>query len=198
VTAALVAATLLVFALSNPAHPRYAVPLVVLSCGFVVLCLQRLVGDRRTLVAVAAAVVASTAVVLPAAASYRNQASPPLRALEIAEVAAAGRSGVVVVDRSLHAFVIYREAVGRSRAPTVFDHVIELGASPPPPAPRAVMVFDDGNDRLLRGGEARRTVSCDQRVLRMIAQGRFLDITVVEGAVIENRSGGPAPFVVLD
>ena len=197
VAAALAAASFLVFGLSNPAHPRYAVPLILLSCGFVVVGLRRLIGDRGALLTAAVAVVAGAAVVLPAAATYRSRPSPPLRAFDAAEAAAERRSGVMVVDRNLHAFVVYREAIGRSASPVVFDHVLELGASPPP-ASRAVMVFDEGNDQFLREGGNRQTFSCDRGVLRRMAQDRFLDVTVVDGAVIENRSGATGPFVILD
>jgi hypothetical protein len=149
-------------------------------------------------VAVAATVAAWAAVVLPSAATYRRQASPPLRALEHAEHAVASRSGVLIVDRTLHSFVVYRGAVGRSASPVVFDHVIELGASPPPPPSRTVFVFDDGWDALLVGAESRRVFTCSDRVLRSLGQDRFLDLTVAEGSRLANRSGSEGPFVILD
>jgi len=184
VIAALVAVVVLVFGLSNPAHPRYAVPIVILSCGFVVLGLGRLLNERWTLISVAAAVVGAVAVVLPVAAIYRHQPSPPLRALAEADRLADRRGGVVVIDRTLHSFVIYREAVRASAAPVVFDHLLDLWASPPAPASRTVMVYDDYHDDLIVSSESRRTFSCDSGLLRRLAQGRFLDVTVADGATL--------------
>ncbi len=198
IIAALISGMVLVFGLSNPGHPRYAVPLVVLSCGFVVLGLRRLFGERWVPAVVAAAVFGAAALVLPAAATYRHQASPPLQALEAADRSAAQRGGVVVADRTLHSFVVYRDAIGRSSAPTIFDHVLTLGVSPPPPASRTVFVFDADHDGLLLASESRRTYSCDSGLLRRLAQDRFLDVTVADGAALENRSGSDGPLKVLD
>jgi MFS family permease len=198
VVAGLASSVVLVFGLSNPAHPRYAVPLVVLSSGFVVLGLRRLLSERWTPAVVAAALAAAAAQVLPAAPGYRRQPSPPLAALDYADHSAVQRGGVVVSDRTLHSFVIYREAVGRSAAPAIFDHVLDLGASPPPPASRTVFVFDDGHAGLLVASERRRTFSCTEEVLRRLAQDRFLDVTVADGAELTNRSGSDGPFVILD
>ena len=80
----------------------------------------------------------------------------------------------------------------------VFDHVLGMGASPPPPPARTVLVFDRGHDELLAGGGDRQTFTCRNRLLRRLGQGRFLDVTVVEGAALENRSGSDGPFVILD
>lgn len=198
VVAALVSIVILVFGLSNPAHPRYAVPLVVLSCGFVVVGLGRLLNERWTLVSVAAAVIGAAAAVLPVAGTYRNQSSPPLRALAEADRLADQRRGVVVIDRSLHSFAVFREATGITSAPTLFDHVLEFGTSPPPPPSRTVLVFDGDHDALLVAGESRRTFSCAEGLLRRLSQGRFLDVTVADGAALENRSGSDGPFVILE
>ncbi len=189
IVAALVSTIILVFGLSNPAHPRYAVPLVVLSCGFVVIGLGRVMSERWTIVAVAAAVAGAAVLVLPVATSYRQQQSPAMQALEEADRLADQRGGVVVVDRTLHSFVVLREAVGRSSAPTIFDHVLEFGTNPPAPASRAVMVFDGDNDAILVASESRRVFSCAPGLLRRLSQDRFLDVTVVDGAALENRPG---------
>jgi hypothetical protein len=198
VTAALVAVVIVVFGLSNPAHPRYAVPIVILSCGFVVLGIGRLLNDRWALISVAAAVVGAAAVVLPVAATYRHQPSPPLRALAEADRLADRRGGVVVVDRTLHSFVVYREAVQASATPVVFDHLLDLGASPPAPASRTVMVYDDHHDDLLVSSESRRTFSCDSALLRRLAQGRFLEVTVADGATLDDRSDSAGSLVIID
>jgi hypothetical protein len=85
-----------------------------------------------------------------------------------------------------------------SAASAIFDHVIDLGASPPPPASRTVFVFDDGHAGLLVASEFRRTFTCTDEVLRRLAQDRFLDVTVADGAELTNRSGNDGPFVILD
>jgi hypothetical protein len=198
IVTALVASTVLVFGLSNPAHPRYAVPLVILSCGLVVIGLERLLGERRTLVSVAAAVAGAGAVVLPVATTCRQQESPPLRALAEADRLADQRGGVVVIDRTLHSFVVFREATGESSAPAIFDHVLEFGTTPPAPASRTVMVFDGDHAALLVDCEDRRIFACPPGLLRRISQDRFLDVTVADGAELENRSGSGGPFVILD
>ena len=198
VVAALGSLVILVFGLSNPAHPRYAVPLVILSCGFVVIALSRMLSDRWTLVLVTVAICAAAAMVLPTAAIYRQEASPPLRALAHADRLAAQREGVVVIDRSLHSFVLLREATEATSAPTIFDYVVGLGASPPAPASRTVMVFDDNHQSLLVASESRWTFTCSDELLRRLSQDRFLDVTVADGATLENRSGANGPFVILD
>ena len=198
IAVALASAVVVVFGLSNPAHPRYAVPLVLLSSGFVVVALARLLGERIAAVVVALAVAAAAVLVLPVAASYRRLTAPPLEALDLADRLAAGRRGVVVADRRLHAFVVYRETLGRQASPVVFDYLIELGTSPPPPPARSVMVFDDGHDELLVAGETRQTIRCTVPLLRSLSQGRFLDLTVVDGARLVNRSDSDGPFVILD
>lgn len=182
VAAALGAALVLVFVLSNPAHPRYAVPLVLLSSGFVVASIEHLAGRLGASLIVSAAVAAATALVLPAAATLRHEPSPPMAALDEADRLAADRGGVVVVDRTLHAFVVFRDAIGMTRTPVVFDHMLDLGAIPPPAAARTVTVFDDGHDGLVVSGERRITFSRRNPLLRRLGQDRFLDVTVIDGA----------------
>lgn len=195
--AALIAVFVIVFGFSNPAHPRYAVPLVILSSGFMVTGLRRFLADRWTLVAVAASVCAAAAVTLPVVDTYRRQPSPPLRALDQAVWLAAERGGVVIVDRTMHAFVRYRQAAGPMAAPVIFDHVLELGVAPPP-ASLAVMVFDGDHDELLISSESRQIYSCGQGLLRRLGQDRFLDVTVADGATLARRSGAAAPLVIID
>lgn len=182
VMAALITVVGIVFGFSNPAHPRYGVPIVILSSGFVVLALGRALGERSSIVAATTAVTAATVVVLPAAPVYRPLDSPPLRALALADQLASERDGTVVADRTLHSFVLYREAMGRSSAPVVFDHLLELGAELPGPPASTVMVFDADHDGLLVDFESRQTFSCNEALLRHLAQDRFLDVTVASGA----------------
>jgi hypothetical protein len=181
--AALVAALVVVFGLSNPAHPRYAVPIVVLSGGFVVGGLRRVAGEKGALVSVAAAVTVSAAVVLPVGGEIRNTPSPPIRALERAEHLARDRGATVVADRTLHAFVRYRQVTGHTAVPLLFDHVFSVGVEPPPPS-ETVMVVDSGRSGGSIAGERTEVFACETALLRRLGQGRFLEIRVVDGAVI--------------
>ncbi len=196
VITSLISVIVLVFGLSNPAHPRYAVPLVILSCGLVVFALSRILSERWTFLFVTIAIIAAAALVLPTAAIYRQEASPPLRALAHADRLASHREGVVVIDRSLHSFVLLREATEATSAPTIFDHVVELGASAPAPASRTVMVFDDDHHSLLVASESRWTFTCSDKLLRRLSQDRFLDVTVADNAALEDHSRAEGPFVV--
>ena len=183
---ALIALLVLVFGLSNPAHPRYAIPLVVLSGGLVVDGLRRLVGDRWTSATIAVAVVGAAVVVLPVAGELRTVPSPPVRALERADVLAEGRGAMVVVDRGLHAFVLHEQATGALTAEVVFDHVFELGGEPPPPE-ETVMVFDMGLDGNVIANSDVEDFICDSPLLRRLSQDRFLEIRVVDGAALSRR-----------
>ena len=179
--AALVATAILVFCLSNPAHPRYAVPLVALSGGFVVAGLGRLMNGRWVGLVIVVAVVASWATVVPVAREVRRLPSPPVRAVERAAELAAQRGRTVVADRRLHAFVILAEKTGRLSAPMVFDHVFLFGVEPPPPGD-TVMVFDIGHEGRVIHDAAVETFSCDRALLRRLSQDRFLEVRVVDGA----------------
>ncbi len=183
VIAALVVLLVLILGLSNPTLPRYAVPLVLLSSGFVVVGLRRLLGRTGALVAAGVAVCCSLAVVLPAAQVYRTVPSPPLGALERAAEHAASGQTVLIVDRRLHAFVRYREAVDPLARPVVFDHLLELGAAPPANAPMVVDGLDPGP---LAGPDETEVFSCENELLRRLGQDRFLDVTVARA-----RSAGP-------
>ena len=183
VIAALVVLLVLILGLSNPTLPRYAVPLVLLSSGFVVAGLRRLLGRTGALVAAGVAVCCSLAVVLPAAPVYRRVPSPPLGALERAAERAASNQTVLIVDRRLHAFVRYRAAVDPLAAPVVFDHLFELGVAPPANAP---MVVDGSDPGPLAGPDETEVFSCENELLRRLGQVRFLDVTVARV-----RSAGP-------
>lgn len=193
VLAPLVATAATVFLVSNPAHPRYAVPLVVLSGGLVLEGVRRLGGDRWAVAAAAVAVAVSAAVVVPVTARYRREPSPVVAALEYGAARAAARQGTLVVDRRLHAFVRLRQETVAGDPPVLFDHVLELGAVPPPPPGRAVAVLDRGREPLVAGAETVRTFSCREPLLRRLAQERYLDVTVADGAVLRSGAGGPTP-----
>lgn len=186
VLAALIALLVLVFGLSNPAHPRYAVPLVVLSGGLVVSGLRRLAGGRGTLAVIAVAVLGAAAVVIPASAEVRGAPSPPVRALQRADTLAAARGAILVVDRRLHAFVLHAQTTNSLTAEVIFDHVFELGGESPPPD-TTVMVFDMGLDGRVIVNEDVEDFRCEHEILRRLSQDRFLEIRVVDGAVLSRR-----------
>ncbi len=176
VLAALAGQAAVVFTLSNPAHPRYAAPLVILSAGLVVAGLRRVAGERASLAVVALAIGWSAVLVLPAACELRARPSPPVRALDRADRVAAELGGVVVVDRTLHAFVVLREATGGRLTPALFDHVLDLGGSPPPVP--AVVVRDTTGGPGASDAAPAELFACDHPLLRRLGQGRFLDVSV--------------------
>jgi len=184
VLAPLAATVATVFVLSNPAHPRYAVPLVVLSGGLVLEGIRRLGNDRWTLAAAAVAVAVSATVVVPVTAGYRREPSPVVAALEHGAARAADRDGTLVVDRRLHAFIRLRQETVDGHPPVLFDHVLELGAVPPPPPGRTVAVLDRGREALVVTADEVRLFHCTEPLLRILAQDRFLDVTVADGAVL--------------
>lgn len=185
VLAALTAMIIVVFGLSNPAHPRYAAPLVILSGGFVAAGLRRVLGVRGAIAGAGALVCWAVIVVLPSIEAYRGLPSPPIRALERASRLAAEREGVLVVDRTLHAFVGYREAVGLLEAPVLFDHMLKMGVSPQP-GTEAVLIFDGDNGRRRGATEGEEGFSCDDPLLRSLGQNRFLDLTVARSTGSES------------
>jgi len=186
VLTALTVLSVLVFGLSNPAHPRYAIPLVVLSGGLVVDGLRRLVGERWTTATVGAAVLGAAVVVLPASAELRRAPSPPVLALQRADSLASARGAMVVVDRRLHAFVLYAQATDSLMAEVIFDHVFELGGEPPPPE-KTVMVYDMGLDGKVIANEDVEDFRCDHWLLRRVSQDRLIEIRVVDGAMLSRR-----------
>jgi hypothetical protein len=195
VLGSLVPILITVYLLSDPTHARYAVPILALTGGPVVVGTAVILG-RTSVAAIAVAMLSFALVVLPPMPGYRNIDSPPLRALEQAAAVARERGGVLVVDRTLVSFVEYLQASHRVAEPVVFDHYFELGASAPPPAASTVAVFDIGHDKLLLDAEERRSVSCEIPILRRLSQNRFIDLTVAEGAELANPSGVAGPLIL--
>ena len=183
--------------LSNPAHARYSIPVIALSSGPVVLGLHRLLGRRTGLVV--ALVIASAAVwTVPQLARYRAQVSPPVAAVDDAIAQAGSRRGVVVADRTLHAFFVLRRLTVPTSVPVIFDHMIELGHVPPPPPELTIYVFDRGHGGLAEKAVSTRTFSCTIPLVRALAQGRFTDVTVETGATLRDESGASGPLVLVD
>lgn len=177
VLATLVPLTVLVFGLSDPSHPRYAVPILALSSGFVMTGLRTTFRSAAPLIA-GAAVVAATALVWPGLATYRHEASPVVRALHEGDGVAFARRVPLVVDRRLVSFVRLLQAEGRLRSPVVFDHLLELGALDVPEPGAVVAVYDRGHRPDLTPVGRAVHFSCDWPLLRRLGPDRFLDVTV--------------------
>jgi hypothetical protein len=178
--------------LSNPSHARYAVPVLALTSGLVVIGGVRIFG-RANPVVVAIAVLGAAILIVPQLRAYRSQVSPPLRAIRVAVGAAHDRGGVLVADRTLISFVDYERASGRAMPDIVWDHVFEMGAIAPPPSSSTVAIFDAGHDHLLLGAEEMRVFSCEIPILRRLAQDRFTDLSVAVGAELARPSWQTEP-----
>ncbi len=185
VSPALIGAALPILAvihlLSDPSHARYSIPLLALTAGPVVLGVEA-VARRWTWAVVAAAAAAAAAYVGPQLAGYRAAVAPPVAALEAAIDRAEAVRGTLVVDRTLHAFVVEREVRRPIGAPVLFDHLIERGWAPTPPPETTVFVFDAGHDAILIDAETRVRFTTDIPLARRLSQDRFLDLQVAAGA----------------
>jgi hypothetical protein len=187
-TAAVTALAVTIWGLSNPAHPRYAIPLVVLSAAPVVAALAAAVS-RAVFVALSGAALTSAWAVLPAAATCRRDTSPPVAAVRTAFAEAEQRAAVVVADPTLVSFVELERLSTGVPVTVLYADQIASGEIPPPPAFATVAVWDDAHDTLAVGGGTRKTLSCTQPLLRRLSQGRFLDLTVASGVTLQP----PAP-----
>lgn len=194
---ALLPLLLVIHGLSDPQHARYALPVLALTTGLVVLGLGTLAG-RRTGLVVAATVTSAMVAAGPQLMAYRSVVSPPIAAIEEAFFEAGRRDGVVVADRTLHAFFVLRRLTHPSGVPVLFDHMIENGFAPPPPPGRTVYVFDAGRGTLLESFDRRREFSCSIPLVRTLAQDRFLDLTVASGAVLRAHPDSRGPLILID
>ena len=163
---ALLPLMVVIYGLSNPAHARYAIPVLALTGGLVALGLERILRKWSW--------------------------------VAIAGSEAKSRRGVVVADRTLHAFFTLRRLERPSATPVLFDHMIELGHVPPPPPEQTVFVFDAGHGEWLRSAENRRRFSCSIPLVRMLAQDRLLDLTVATGARLNKRPRNVDPVSFSD
>ncbi len=172
----------LVYGLSWAGNVRYVLPLVALGWGFAVTGLARLVG-RWTLPIAVLFLVGLALPIAPELGVYRSAASPPVRALEHCLAEARQRGAVIVTDRTLTSFFEYRRLW--KGIPGTVLHDSQIGVdTPPPPQWLTVAIFDgDGGGFVGRSGR-RATFSCDQRWLRRLSQGRFLDVTVATDAEV--------------
>jgi hypothetical protein len=168
--------------LSDPTRARYALPLLALSSGLVVIGLAACLGRRLALVAVATAVAGSLAIGLPQALRYRADDSPAVAALRAAAGSVSASGGVVVVERTLRSFADYLASTGELRAPLITDFSVEIGAVDPPPSAATVAVFPEGRGSFVAARESAEVFACGIPWVRRLESNRFLDVTVATGA----------------
>lgn len=174
--------------LSDPTRARYALPLLALSSGPVVVGLAAHLGRRLAVVVVAAAAAASLASGLPQAVAFRAAVSPPVAALRTAAGEAAASGGALVVERTLWSFADYLASTGELRSPLFTDFSVEIGAVEPPPPATTVAVFPDGRGGFVAASESAVTFRCNVPWVRRLESERFLDVTVATGARIVRTS----------
>jgi len=172
----------LVYGLSWAGNVRYVLPLVALGWGFAVVGLARLVG-RWALPIAALCLVGLVLPIVPELGAYRAIASPPVRALDYCLAEARRRGAVIVTDRSLASFFEY-ERLWHGISVTVL-HDSQIGVdTPPPPQWLTVAIFDGARGRFVGRASRTTTFRCEQRWLRRLSQGRFLDVTVAPDAEV--------------
>lgn len=188
---------LVVHLLSNPAHARYAVPILALMSGLVADGLFA-VFRRWTFAAIGVTAVIASAFLVPQLVAYRSTVSPPVAAIDEAIIRAAHLDGVVVADRKLHAFFVLRRLTRPTPVPVLFDHMIELGHAPPPPPDRTVYVFDAVNPNLMETSSRQRTFTCSIPLVRALGQDRYLDLHVAAGARLRGHPDARGPLIFID
>jgi len=191
VLGALVPLLVVIHGLSNPAHARYAIPMLALTSGPVVLGTQA-VFRRWAEPVMAVGVCAAALLIVPQLVAYRSMTSPPIAAISEALDQAGRLDAVVVADRRLHAFFVLRRLVRPTPVPILFDHMIELGHVRPPPPARTVYVFDHVGENLMVSAARQETFDCSVPLVRTLAQGRFLDLHVAIGASLGSKPGWSA------
>jgi hypothetical protein len=168
--------------LADPTRARYALPLLALSVGPVVVGLAACVGWRPAAAVVAAAAAGSIAIGIPQALRYRADDSPAIAALRAAAGSVSASSGVVVVERTLRSFADYLASTGELRAPLITDFSVEIGAVEAPPSAATVAVFPEGRGSFVAARESAEVFACGIPWVRRLESNRFLDVTVATGA----------------
>jgi hypothetical protein len=196
-TAAVVPVIVVVFALSDPGHARYAVPLLALTSGLVVAGAAVLVG-RAAPLAAAAALAWWALTVVPALPAYRSEVSPPLRAIPAALHDAGRRGAVVLADRTLVSFFDYLRAGGAASVPVIYDAFVVAGKVAAPPPAFSVGVFDRIHADVLARSQEAREYSCPIPLVRELGDRRFLDVMVVDSPELRGVAKRSGPLVIVD
>ncbi len=186
----LVPLLVLVLSFSNPEHLRYWLAPLALSVGLVVIALTS-VARQWAQVIVAFAVIGGAIPVLSALGAYRTQASPAVAATRFAFDRARESGSVVVVDRTLDAFVSLERGLRPFHGTVVMDYQIDFGETVPPPEFATVYLHDRRNPSLLERAASCRRFACSQPLLRRLEQGRFVELEVTTGTVLRQRLERP-------
>jgi len=166
----------------NPTLPRYALPLLALSCGLVVAGLGSVMRNGRTVaVAVGLAVIASSVAVVPSLQRYRRP-SPVMAAFHALDTKGPGE--LTACDRRLVAFVTLLDRTGRLRTPIVWDYRIELGMFTRPFDADTTAVFTGDDVPWVANAAEIDHFSCENELLRRVATPKFLDLTVIQGCAL--------------
>jgi len=183
----------LVYGLSWAGNVRYVLPLVALGWGFAMVGIATLVG-RWALPLAVLCLIGLVMPIAPELGAYRTISSPPVRALEHCLAEARRRGAVIVTDRTLASFFDYerrRHGIGL----TVL-HDSQIGIDTPPPPPWLTMaIFDVASGGFVGRAGSTKSFSCEQRWLRRLSQGRFLDITVATEAEVYDVNSENKPLI---
>jgi len=177
---------LLVLGISNPEHPRYWLPLLAFSSGLVVVALAHTAGRWSSAILLSCGIAAAL-VVAPTLSTYRVTPAPAPSATRYAFDRARESGSVVVVDRTLHAFVMLERTQRPFSGTVITDSQIDRGETAPPPAFATVYLRDRNNRSLLLHAEGSRQFTCAQPFLRRLAQDRFVDLEVTTGASLDRH-----------
>lgn len=171
----------LIHLLSNPHHMRYSVPLLAFSSGLVIVAVARF-GKRWVLPIVVGAAALSCWQVLPIFPQYRSQPGPAPAAVAHALSRARASGSVIVADRTLVSFLDLEQAKREFLGTIIRDDQILGGETPPPPDWATIYLFDLGRGELLERARQQQVFSYSEPILRRMAQERFVEVTVAEGA----------------
>ena len=180
----------LAFMLQNATLPRYAIPLLAGSAGFVALGLvQVLRGERRGFVAASVACLMWGIALWPSLQVYRHDPSPAAQFLTWLGTHRENPAEILVADRTLVSLVTLSAVRPGWALPVVWDYSVLDGSFSSSGSSRVLAAFDDARGAWLREANARQTFECVDPWLQRIASPRFLRITVAEGASVGPGDG---------
>ncbi len=181
-----------VYRFSYAGNVRYALPIIALGSGFVILGMVFLVR-RLAVPAVAVICIVIFVAAWPALREYRRIESPPIRAVRSAMEEAGRRGAVIVADKTLSAFFEYERL--RNGIPFTVLFAYQIGTETvPPPVWATVAVHDAGHGQFVARAEHTASFACESWWLSRLSQGRFLDMTVASGALTRQVSRKTRPI----
>jgi hypothetical protein len=188
VVGALVPLTIVVYALSDPTHSRYFLPLLVLLVGCVARGAITLAG-RFAPPVMLVLIAANLVLVIPHLARLRDERPPAVTAMRFALDEASRSGAVVVIDRNLVAFAQYEQARSRRPVTVLRDSQIAAGETPPPPSEFTIAVVGETKAHTIAADRRRRRFQCSDPLIERLRKDRFLDVTVSIGARLALDSG---------